>query len=101
MAREFEHGVNALRLVAVGLRDHGPGIVGHNDLRHAAIEAQRPHRRFEPVGPNLARCGAGVGITGGSQGGHEDVSPATIGQANSRTGVIDALWDQSKQMLPR
>lgn len=89
MAREVKHSVTALRFVAVGLRDHGPGIVGHNELRHAAIETQRPRRRFKPVGHRFARRGAGVGIAGGAQGGHEDVGPAAIGQADGRTVVID------------
>jgi hypothetical protein len=53
MAREVEHGVIALRLVAVGLRDQGPGIVGDDELRHAAIEAQRPRRRFVTAGSIL------------------------------------------------
>ncbi len=62
MAREVEHGVVAARLIAVGIRDHGLRIIGHDELRDATDEGKRTRRRFNPVGHCLARRGAGIGV---------------------------------------
>ncbi len=62
VAREVEHGVVAARLIAVGIRDHGLRIIGHDELRDATDEGKRTRRRFNPVGHCLARRGAGIGV---------------------------------------
>ena len=89
VAREVEHRVVAAWLVAVGVGDHRLRIVRHDELRYAAIEAQRARRRFKPVGHGLAWRRAGVGVAGGAQGGHEDVGAAAVGERDGGAGVID------------
>lgn len=75
-------GVVAARLVAVGLRDHCPRNVGDDELKHAAIEAQRARRRFKAVGHCFTRRGAGVCLAGSAQVDYEDVGQGVIGQAD-------------------
>jgi len=89
VAREVQHRVVAARLVAVGVGDHGLRVIRHDQLRHAADEGQRARRRFDPVGHRLAWRGAGVGVTGGTQRGDEDMGAAAVGQSDGGAGVID------------
>ncbi len=89
MAREVEHGVVAAWLVAVRVRDQRARVVGHDQLRHAAEEAQGARRRFKPVGHRLARRGADVGVAGGAQRRHEHVGPGAVGEADGGAGVVD------------
>jgi hypothetical protein len=42
VAGEVDDGVVGARLVPVGVGDHGSGVVGHDELGHAAKEAQGP-----------------------------------------------------------
>ncbi len=100
MAREVEHGVVAAWFVAVGVRDHGFRVVGHDQLRDAADKAQRADRRFEPVSHRFARGGAGERVAGGAQGCDEDVGTAAVGQTDGGAGIVDEQLLTGAMVLP-
>ena len=76
------------RLVAVGPRDQGARLVGHDQPRHAADELQRVDDRADPVGRGLRRRGAGVGVVRRAQHGHEDLRARISPVAASMTGTV-------------
>ena len=89
MTGEVENGIVAARLVVIRIGDHGARVVGHDQLRNAADEVQRPARGIEPVRHGFTRRGAGKGIAGGAQGRDKDVSPPASDQRDGRAGKVD------------
>ncbi len=75
-----ELGRGALQLwrVAVRFAHQGAGVVGDDQLGHAADESQRPPQRPQPVGLRLRGRGAGEGVVRGPEHGHEDLRPRNL-----------------------
>lgn len=91
---KVQHGLVGAGFVAVGVGNQGPGVVGHDELGHATEEAQGQGRGTQPFGHGLARCGAGIGVARGSQGGDEDMGATAVNQLQRGPGVVD------EQLLP-
>ena len=75
---ELGSGALQLRRVSVRFADHGAGVVGDDQLGHAADETQRPPQRPQPVGLRLRGRGAGEGVVRGPEHGHEDLRPRNL-----------------------
>ena len=76
-------------LIAICIGNQRFGVVGHDELGHAADEPQGLGSGTQPIGHGLAGCGAGIGVTRCAQGGHEDVGTAGVCQLDSWSGVVD------------
>nr|ART89703.1 transposase [uncultured bacterium] len=60
-------------LIAIGPDHQRPGLVGHQQARHAADELQRCDDRAHPVHRLLRARGAGEGVVRRTQHGHKDL----------------------------
>lgn len=72
-------------VVGVGVPDQCKGLVGHGKARHTAEEFQRLHLGANLVSRGLPSGGTGVGVIGGTKGGHKDLGLGNL----SRGGVND------------
>ena len=89
MTREVLHRLVGAGFISVRARDHRARVVRHDQLGHAADEAQGACAPMQPVGHRLARRCAGEGVAGGTERGHKNMRPRTIGEFDRRTGVVD------------
>ena len=86
---EVAHRLIDARLISIRVGNHGLGVVGHDQQRHATEEVQRLDGRVQPVGHSLAwRC-ASIGVARCTQGRHEDVGSVPIGQCHRWPRVIN------------
>ena len=65
-----------LGMVERGSLDAGLQIVGHDEARHAAEEAEHPDMGLDPVSQRLRPAGLGIGVVRGPQHGDEDLGLA-------------------------
>ena len=86
---EVQHRVVGARLIAVGVGDQRPGVVGHDHLRHAAQEAQRPADRPQPRAHRLVGRHAGEGVARRAHRRDEHLPAPAIGQRKRWPGVVD------------
>jgi hypothetical protein len=89
MAREVEHRAVAAWLVAIGVRDQRPRIIGNDELGHAAIKTQCACRRLKPIGHRFTGRGAGECVAGGAHRRNEDMGAAAIAQCKGGAGEIN------------
>ena len=76
-------------LVAVGLGHTTAQVVRNQQFTGAAKEGEGAHVRADPVGELLRPGGLGVGVVGGAQHGHEDLSGTDL--AGTPIHDLDAL----------
>ena len=89
MTREVVHRLVEPGLVATGLADECTRIVRHDQLRNAAVEAQRAGHCAKPGAHALVRCCAGEGVARRAHGGDEHLRAGSVGQLEGRAGVVD------------
>nr|ART89736.1 hypothetical protein [uncultured bacterium] len=58
-------------------------------MRHAGVEAQRPHHALDPVVQALRRRGTGKDVAGSTHGGDEHLGTGTVDQPHGGAGKVD------------
>ena len=94
-----------LRVVERGLVDPGLQVVGHDQARHAAEEAEHPDVRADPVRQRLGPGRLGVGEVRGAEHGDEDLRLADlagvrIDDGDLLAGVVDEDLVAGDVILP-
>ena len=80
MASEVAHRLVELGLVAAGLRDKRARVVGHDELRTPAVEAQRARQRAQPRAHALIDRGTREDVARCAHGRDEDLRACPVGQ---------------------
>jgi hypothetical protein len=86
---EVAHRLVELGVVAASHADQRTRVVGHDKLRAAAVEGQRPRHRAQPRAHALVGGGAGEGVARRAHGGDEDLGARAVGQFQRGAGVVD------------
>lgn len=80
---------SARGFVAVERGDDGSRVVGHDELRHTAVEMERTHHAGDPVVQALVRRGAGEDVARRGHGRDEDPRRAAFPQRHDGAGEVD------------
>ena len=89
VTRKVLHRGAHLGLIPVRLADHGLGVVGHDQLRHAAKEVQRFCSGPKPIGHRLSGCSVGKGVARCAQSGHIDMRLCSISEFDGGARKVD------------
>jgi hypothetical protein len=89
VAGEIAHSVVGTRLVSICARDERARVVGHQELRHASIEMQRPHDALDPVLELLRAARASERIARSTDRRDEHLRAGAVVQCHRGSGEVD------------